>query len=133
MSNYLTISFPVTDDTDKGYLFKRDKTNRESIKSKIILLIMTPKGQRWYNPNYGSNLRRFLFEPNDNITTFDIEQDIRDSVSKFIKNVTINSVTFLTSETDPNIGLNTVEMNLVFTYNEGTFSETDELNLTFTV
>lgn len=57
----LSLSFmrnKVTDDL----LTKKDDA---AVKQAVIGIIMTNKGERLYNANIGSNIRRYLFEPLD--------------------------------------------------------------------
>ena len=43
-------------------VFKSNYTTFEQVKSNIINFILTNNNERLFNPNYGSNLRAFLFE-----------------------------------------------------------------------
>jgi len=42
--------------------FNPTYTTTEQIKSNLINFILTNKGERVLNPNFGSDLRRFIFE-----------------------------------------------------------------------
>ena len=85
------IKFPFEESED-GIFLKMNKTSSDQIKSDLIHLLLTKTGERLYNPLFGSDLLRFLFEPNDNDTYEDIKTNIQDSVSKFIPNITINDI-----------------------------------------
>lgn len=43
-------------------------------------------------PDFGTDLYKYIFEPNDGITQADIALDIKTTVKKFIPNLTINDV-----------------------------------------
>ena len=49
---------PVTDDV----VVSKDNA---AIKQSIVNLILTNKGERLFNPDYGSDIRSYLFEPLD--------------------------------------------------------------------
>ena len=49
---------PVTDDL----VVSKDAS---AIKQAIVNVLLTNKGERLMNPRYGSDIRRFLFEPLD--------------------------------------------------------------------
>ena len=74
---YINIDFPFSD-SPKGYYFKLNDNDRDAIKSDLLHLLLTNKGERLYMPDFGSDLRKYIFEPNDSIT-----QDL-----KFVKSST---------------------------------------------
>ena len=75
----LNITFkkhPVTNDV----VVSRDAS---AIKQAIVNVLLTNKGERLMNPRYGSDIRRFLFEPLDYGTGFQIKGNIRDTLERF--------------------------------------------------
>ena len=54
-----------------------------AIKQAIVNVLLTNKGERLMNPRYGSDIRRFLFEPLDYGTAFQIKGNIRDTLERF--------------------------------------------------
>lgn len=90
----ITITFPLQDDQDTNYLFKRDQVTIQAIKSKLLLLLTTSKNSRFFNRGYGSNFLKLLFEQNDEITEFDVETEIKTIVSKYLPNLIITKVSF---------------------------------------
>ena len=124
----LTISFPLKDD-DKGFFLSTDKVTTKAISSQIFFLLTTRKGERFYYPDYGTDLLKFLFEPNDSILEFDIQQDIKNAISKFIPNVEIDKIHFIKEEENSNL----VIVDIAFTYSDSTFSESDRLTISFSL
>ena len=49
-------------------------------------------------PDFGTNLSKYIFELMDETTKVSIEREIREAVSKYIANLTINNVTVKTLE-----------------------------------
>lgn len=86
------IKFPINVESDDKTLFDLDHTRAEQIKSEVMHLIFTPKGQRLRNPNFGTRLIQFLFNPNDNETFGDIVNEIKESVKLFIPDCNIKDV-----------------------------------------
>ena len=75
----LNITFkkhPVTNDI----VVSKDAS---AIKQAIVNVLLTNKGERLMNPRYGSDIRRFLFEPLDYGTAFQIKGNIRDTLERF--------------------------------------------------
>lgn len=93
MSNGITygIEFPFRDSVKGNYL-RLTETEKNQVKSDLIHLLLTRKGSRYYLPEFGTRLYEFIFEPLDNLTFSSIESDIRDSVEKFMPNITINGL-----------------------------------------
>ena len=75
----LNITFkkhPVTNDV----VVSKDAS---AIKQAIVNVLLTNRGERLMNPRYGSDIRRFLFEPLDYGTAFQIKGNIRDTLERF--------------------------------------------------
>lgn len=89
---FINIQFPFKDSV-RGFFLSLTKTDSEAIKSDLMHLILTNKGERLYLPDFGTNLRRFIFSPNDNITWSDVSQEITDVVTKYLPNLQINDIT----------------------------------------
>jgi phage baseplate assembly protein W len=105
MANGVTygITFPFRDSFDGKYLDLTDFEDQE-IRSSLIHLLLTRKGDRYFLPDFGTRLYEYIFEPLDGPTFNQIESEIRDSVEKYIPNLQINgiSVTDASSEEGPN-------------------------------
>ena len=55
-------------------------------------LILTQKGQRLYMPDFGTDLLKYIFDPNDTKMLSDIKADINETVKKYIPNLKINDI-----------------------------------------
>ena len=81
----LNITFkkhPVTNDI----VVSKDAS---AIKQAIVNVLLTNKGERLMNPRYGSDIRRFLFEPLDYGTAFQIKGNIRDTLERFEPRISV--------------------------------------------
>jgi phage baseplate assembly protein W len=90
---FINIAFPFRDDEVKNYFLQMNKNSYDAIKSDLIHLLLTTPGDRLYLPDFGTNLRQYLFEPNDNKVRDDIKTEIQTAVSKYIPNLTITTLT----------------------------------------
>lgn len=88
---YINITYPFKN-SPKGFFLDLTTTDNQAIKSDLMHLILTRKGQRLYNPDFGTNILRFIFEPNDNLTFSEIKQEITDVVKKYLPNLQINEI-----------------------------------------
>jgi phage baseplate assembly protein W len=62
--------------------------------------LLTRKGSRYFLPDFGTRLYEFIFEQNDSVSYNQIEDEIREGVSKYIPNLDINSIRITNAETD---------------------------------
>ena len=123
----INIRFPLNDDPNKNTYFQMNQITKDAFSSDLLLLLLTERGERYYHPDYGTNLLKFIFEPNDNLTAQDIEKEIKRTVSLYLPNLTIRSVEFNRPE-DNESQLN---VHIKFTYTEDAFTENGELDLNF--
>lgn len=129
----INIRFPLVDDKAKNILFQQNDITKDALTSNLLLLLLTNKGERYYQPNYGTNLLKFVFEPKDNVTESDIENDIKNTVKEFIPQLSIRNVRFFDEVDDEGnpVGENQLSVVIDFTFSEDVFSENDTLTLTF--
>ena len=90
-SKYININYPFKD-SEKGFFLDLNSDDRAAIKADLMHLILTRKGQRLYNPNFGTDLLRFIFEPDDNLTLGAIKEEIKTVVKKYLPKLQINSI-----------------------------------------
>jgi phage baseplate assembly protein W len=94
MANGITygINFPFRQSIKGKYLSLSEETDEE-IRSNLIHLLLTRKGYRYYLPDFGTRLYEFIFEPLDGETFEAIKNEIQQSVSEYIPNLTIQNIT----------------------------------------
>ena len=125
MANNKTISivFPFQDDEVDGKLLKMSTTTTEDIRSSLYFFLSTKKGERWYDPNFGSRIHEFIFEKNDNIVASEIQQSIKNDIEEYFKNLTIEDI-----QIDQSQNVNSLTIFISFIYN----SIQDTLAIVFT-
>jgi phage baseplate assembly protein W len=84
-------------------------------------LILTRKGQRLYLPDFGTELLRFIFEPNDDLTLSMIKDEIKTVVKKYLPNLTITDIKVSESE----FSEFAVVVNINYTIIDGVFQTED--------
>lgn len=97
------IKFPITVQSADNTLVDLNQSKENEVYSELVHLIFTPKGQRLRNPDFGTRLIQFIFNPNDSETWGDILMEIKDTVSKYIPSCSIKDL--VVSESDNGIGL----------------------------
>jgi len=117
---YINIDYPFKD-SDKGFLLQLNDTDSGAIKADLMHLILTQKGQRLYMPDFGTDLMKYIFEPNDAKTLSEIKLDIQQTVKKYIPNLTVNEVE-VNQETNNE---HKATIRIDYTITEDVFVETD--------
>lgn len=88
-------------------VFNQTFTTKEQVKSNLINYILTNKGERFFDPNFGGNLRASLFEPD---TTFDsVTARLEQEIIAYVPNIIIRNI-IIRRQSDSNL------VNLVLEY-----------------
>ena len=87
---------------DKAGLFGTTETTLEQAGFNIKNLLLTAKGERVMQPDFGSDLRELLFEHYTEDLSRRIEETIKETMSTWLPYITISSVNIIQDETNPN-------------------------------
>jgi phage baseplate assembly protein W len=97
------------------------------------MVIMTNPGERIMIPDFGVGIKTYLFENATQATFDEIEDEIRDQVSKYLPYMTINSIQF---NSERGVNMSEIEassasnyVNLQIRYSIPSSFISDELNL----
>jgi phage baseplate assembly protein W len=123
---YINVKFPFTE-SKNGSFVELTKTNFDAIKSDLMLLLLTNKGERIYYPDYGTYLLKYIFEPNDNITFNLMKEDIQNTINKYIPNLKIKDIKVNIGEFD----IYKANVKIEYVITDSVFEKTDfvEINL----
>lgn len=99
------IKYPFSEESDRLTFFDLDETKNDGIKSKILHIIFTPKGQRLRRPDFGTDLIRFIYEPNDGETWDMIKNQIRTQISMYLPEVTFNDILIIRNDEEDEHGI----------------------------
>ena len=71
-------------------VFNTTTTTKEQVKSNLVNYILTDKGERFFDPTFGGNLRASLFEPD---TTFDsIAARLEQEIYAYVPNIIVRNI-----------------------------------------
>lgn len=90
-------------------VFKPTYQTRDQIKSNLINFMLTNNGERVFNPNFGLDLRSYVFENNTDLTSDEIEFKIQEGIADYFPQVSIENLTITPNE-DAN------QINITVTY-----------------
>ena len=117
------IKYPFISKDEENYFVDLNKDIKSKIKSLLIHVIFTPKGQKIRDPEFGTNLIKFLYDPNDNETWESVKNEVKDTVKRHIQGITIDEITVLPAEEEQR----DVYVRLDYTITRGFQKETDSL------
>ena len=86
----------------KSGLFSQSQTTLEQAGSNIKNLLLTAKGERVMQPDFGSRLRDLLFEQYTEDLEERIAEEIQEAISTWLPYINIASVNIIQSDEDPN-------------------------------
>ncbi len=69
-------------------------STKEQIRYNVVNLVLTSKGERVENPNFGTNVRSQLFQQIDPSTFNDLEVGLVEDIQTYIPNVRVTNVQF---------------------------------------
>ena len=124
---YFGLTFPLTYKSGNDGFFPRANTVIEQASSNIKNLLLTKKGERVAQPNFGCDLWNVLFEQ---ITpdTFDVvKQAITEAIETWLPYVAVEEINVFTENNNPN----TIIVNLEFSVNVNDERVPEQITFTF--
>lgn len=117
---FINIHYPFKD-SSKGFFLELNDNDNDAIKSDLLHIILTRKGQRLYKPDFGTDLLKFIFEPEDGMTLTAIKSEITEEVRKYLPQLRIDNVTIEESTDDEHAAILTIN----FTITDSIFETSD--------
>jgi phage baseplate assembly protein W len=105
-------------------VFNSTYTTKDAIKYNLLNYFLTNKTERYLNPNFGGNLRAFIFQQITNGNIEGLKSDIQSQLKTYFPNVNVDSlnIDFITDENQISVAL---------TYNIINTGISDNINITF--
>jgi phage baseplate assembly protein W len=104
--------------------FTSTYTTKDQIKSNLVNLLLTDIGERVMNPNFGCNLKRYLFENINDVNAEKVKNAVLSSVGFYIPEITVTSIAVT-----PNTDYNSIDVSVNYVLN---ISQTpDEITVQF--
>ena len=95
------ITYPFTDDGLNNYLFDLNTNELDSCRSRLQHILFTPKGQRIREPEFGTDLIKYIYDQNDELTWSAVEQNCKDTVSRWLPDVKVNKIEIAQDQNNP--------------------------------
>ncbi len=126
-NNYKVLGIGINQSSDSNGIFSTNFTTLAQAKNNLINLILTKKGERLMQPDFGCDVWKVLFEPIDNIEV-SIENSIINAVSIWLPYLNINEIIFDYDDND--IDTNKVALDIKFSLaSNPALSESIQINV----
>lgn len=96
------IKYPFSEESERLTFLDMNESKEESIRSMLLHIIFTPQGQRLRHPKFGTNLIKYIFEPNDSQTWDGIKNEIKTQVSYYLPQVEFKDIKLIHNTNEEN-------------------------------
>jgi phage baseplate assembly protein W len=121
---------PKNNTNNKGYFVK--SYGIDLVKNNLKQLLNTTPGERVMLPNYGIDLKKFLFEPLDERTFTSIRREILNGIKTYASEVSVTKLTFLSSNEVSLTGISSIDIKLSCEVIDDSY-EAKQINVDFRV
>ena len=126
-NEYKVLGIGINQSSDSNGIFSTNFTTLKQAKSNLINLILTKKGERLMQPEFGCDVWKALFEPIDNIEAL-IENSIINAVSIWLPYLKIDEIIFDYDDND--IDTNKIILDVKFSLESNpSLSESVQINV----
>jgi phage baseplate assembly protein W len=105
-------------------VFNKTYSTKDQIKSNLINLLLTDKGERIMNPEFGTDIRKSLFDNMTNSSADLLKLKIIDSVNIFVPEIILGEV-----KVEPDFDYNT--LNITINYRLAISNTPDQVTVQF--
>ena len=95
--------------------------DNQAIKADLLHLLLTRKGQRLYKPDFGTDLMKFIFEPEDGMTLTGIKEEIGNTVKLYLPQLQLDEILIEESTEDEHAAVVTIS----YTVTDAVFATSD--------
>jgi phage baseplate assembly protein W len=99
-------------------VFNSTFTTKDQIKSNLVNLLLTSIGERIMNPNFGTELRRFLFEGINDSNSELLKNSLLNSIAIYVPDITVTDISIV-----PNTDYNSINLNVNYIVNISRFPD----------
>lgn len=86
------IKYPFTSNNNDGIYLDLNNTYADGVKSQVLHVIFTPKGQKLRDPEFGTDLIKYIFNPSDLNTFNEIKGEITRQITKYVPSVEFRDI-----------------------------------------
>jgi len=117
---FINIRYPFSD-SEKGFFLELNDTDNDAVKSDLLHLLLTRRGQRLYKPDFGTDLLKFIFEPEDGMTLNSVKEEVFSTVKKYMPQLKLDELTIEESPENEYAAVLTIK----YTITDAVFTSSD--------
>ncbi len=121
---YYGIKFPFTHNNDDGLFLDLNERVSDKVASEILHVLLTPVRTRIRKPDFGTNLAKYIFDPNDGLTWDGVRNEAISAVNRYVRNVNLTDIQVIANEDDHHVFLD-----LKYSVQNGNSTENNELGV----
>lgn len=99
---YWGIKYPFTINNEDGLFIDLNESPDDLVLSNILHVLLTPKGERLRMPDFGTDLIKYIFSPNDTMEWDSVYEEIHNAIKKYVKNARINKIDIVKNKENDN-------------------------------
>jgi phage baseplate assembly protein W len=97
---FFGVKYPFLNDNERHFYVAANESVADKVRSQLMHIVFTPKGQRIRNPEFGTDLIKYIFDQNDGVTWESIKTEVSDSVTRWSNNLSLRNISVVKSEED---------------------------------
>lgn len=94
------IKYPFENKNNDNIYIDLNENRKDELKSQVLHVLFTPKGQRLRDPNFGTDLTKYLFEQMDSFTDDNIIKSISMDLKAYVPSVNLDKIVINKDEND---------------------------------
>ena len=97
---FFGVKYPFLNDNERHFYVAANESVADKVRSQLMHIVFTPKGQRIRNPEFGTDLIKYIFDQNDGVTWESIKTEVSESVTRWSNNLSLRNISVVKSEDD---------------------------------
>jgi phage baseplate assembly protein W len=97
---YFGIKYPFTNNSVMERYVDINETRAGGVRSRLLHVVFTPKGQRIREPEFGTDLIKYIFEQNDENSWDKVKTEIKNTVRRWVPEASINDINVVDENED---------------------------------
>lgn len=89
---FFSMKYPFTTNDYQNFFVDVNMNEKDKVRSQIMHVVFTPKGQRIRDPEFGTDLIKYIFSPSDDESWEGIKNEIVTSVQRYAPGCVINDI-----------------------------------------
>ena len=94
------IKYPFKSEGFEHYFLDTNDDLKDKVRSQLMHIVFSPKLQRIRMPEFGTDLIKYIFEQNDDVSWEAVKNEVAESVRRWATNITINDIQVVKNEED---------------------------------